>query len=329
MKVFVLLLSVVLGLIAIDSSHASGQAEPHEGYRLGPNDIVRIQVFGEEDLTLETKVEGDGQITYPLLGILHVGGLTIHELQQDLTTRLAAGYLSKPKVTVTVARHRNFYVGGEVKTPGGYPYEEGLTVQKAITLAGGFTEKSDKRVITVTRAHGSQVEILTLEPDAMVRPDDLVAVAQAKKFYVSGEVKTPGGYPYEGGLTAQKAITLAGGFTEKADKRVITVTRAHGSQVEILTLEPDAMVRPDDLVAVAQARKFYVNGEVRRAGDYPYERELTLHKAITMAGGFTDKASTTRAKVIRKIGGEEQEILLGLEELILPEDIIVVPRSFF
>ena len=255
MKVLVLLLSVALGLVAIDSSHASGQAEPHEGYRLGPNDTLRIQVYGEEDLSLETKVEGDGQITYPLLGILHVGGLTIHELQQDLTTRLAAGYLSKPKVTVTVARHRNFYVGGEVKTPGGYPYEEGLTVQKAITLAGGFTEKSDKRVITITRAHGSQVDILTLESDAMVRPDDLVAVAQA--------------------------------------------------------------------------RKFYVNGEVRRAGDYPYERELTLHKAITMAGGFTDKASTSRAKVIRKIEGKEQEISLDLEGIILPEDIIVVPRSFF
>jgi protein involved in polysaccharide export with SLBB domain len=255
MKVLVMLLSVALGLIVIDFSHASGQAEPYEGYRLGPNDTLRIQVYGEEDLSLETKVEGDGQITYPLLGILQVGGLTIHELQHDLTTRLAAGYLSKPKVTVTVARHRNFYVGGEVRVPGGYPYEEGLTVQKAITLAGGFTEKSDKRVITITRAHGSQVDILTLESDAMVRPDDLVAVAQA--------------------------------------------------------------------------RKFYVNGEVRRAGDYPYERELTLHKAITMAGGFTDKAATSRAKVIRKIEGKEQEISLDLEGIILPEDIIVVPRSFF
>ena len=110
---------------------------------------------------------------------------------------------------------------------------------------------------------------------------------------------------------------------------MITITRAHGSQVDILTLEPDAMVRPDNLVAVAQARKFYVNGEVRRAGDYPYERELTLHKAITMAGGFTDKASTSRAKVIRKIEGKEQEISLGLEGIILQEDIIVVPRSFF
>jgi hypothetical protein len=68
---------------------------------------------------------------------------------------------------------------------------------------------------------------------------------------------------------------------------------------------------------------------MRRAGDYPYERELTLHKAITMAGGFTDKAATSRAKVIRKIEGKEQEISLDLEGIILPEDIIVVPRSFF
>lgn len=68
---------------------------------------------------------------------------------------------------------------------------------------------------------------------------------------------------------------------------------------------------------------------MRRAGDYPYERELTLHKAITMAGGFTDKAATSRAKVIRKIEGKEREITLDLEGVILPEDIIVAPRCFF
>jgi protein involved in polysaccharide export with SLBB domain len=68
---------------------------------------------------------------------------------------------------------------------------------------------------------------------------------------------------------------------------------------------------------------------VRQAGDYPYEREPTLHQAITMAGGFTDKAATSRAKVIRKIEGKEQEISLDLGGIIFPEDIIVVPRSFF
>ncbi len=68
---------------------------------------------------------------------------------------------------------------------------------------------------------------------------------------------------------------------------------------------------------------------MRRAGDYPYERELMLHKVITMAGGFTHKAATSRDKVIRKIEGKEREISLDLERVILPEDIIVVPRCFF
>src|SRR2546422_10882465 len=117
---------------------------PREGYRIGPNDVIRIQVFGEDDLTLETKVSGEGKINYPLLGMLQVEGRTTEELQQELTVRLAAGYVRLPKVSISIVRHRNFYVSGEVKTPGGFPYEEGLTVQKALSIAGGFTEQAEK-----------------------------------------------------------------------------------------------------------------------------------------------------------------------------------------
>ncbi len=225
------------------------------GYRIGPNDVVRIQVFGEEDLSLETKVEGDGKITYPLLGALPVAGCTIEELQHTLTVRLAAGYVKKPKVLVSIARHRNFYVGGEVRTPGGHPYEEGITVQKAVTLAGGFTDKADKRTVTVTRVS------------------------------------------------------------------------SHG--VETLTVGSDDLVKPDDLVAVAQLKKFYINGEVRRAGDYPYERDLTLHQAVTMAGGFTDKAVTSHAKVIRKQQGQERTLSIDLDALVLPDDVLSFRAVFF
>lgn len=238
-----------------DFSVGADGLQVHDGYRLGPNDILRIHVYGEEDLTVETKVEGDGGITYPLLGAVKVGGFTVQELQQDLTSRLAAGYVRHPKLTVTIARHRNFYVGGEVKLPGGYAYEDGLTVQKAIALAGGFSEKADKQLITVMHPG-------TVGP-------------------------------------------------------------------EVVSLHADAVIGPDDLVTVAQARKFYINGEVHRAGDYSYEKDLTLHKAITMAGGFTDKASTSRAKVIRKVEGREQIMSLDLHDVIFPDDIIVIPRSFF
>ena len=115
-------------------------------YRIGPNDIIRVQVFGEDDLTVERKVGGDGQINFPLLGNIVVHGRTIQALQDELTTKLADGFVRQPKVIAYIVRYRNFYVSGEVKTPGGYAYEEGLTVQKAISLAGGFTEKADRHV---------------------------------------------------------------------------------------------------------------------------------------------------------------------------------------
>ena len=150
-----------------------------------------------------------------------------------------------------------------------------------------------------------------------------------RNVYVSGEVKTPGGFPYEAGLTVQKAIALASGLTEKADKTGVKVTRSNGSAVEMTMLGADVPVMADDLIVVAQAKKFYVNGEVKRSGDFPYEKGLTVHKAITMAGGFTDKAAKNSTKVLRIINGEEHTIEVPLDALLLPEDIIVVPQRFF
>ncbi len=110
-------------LLVLTTWHAvAGETKgPPAGYRIGPNDVIRIQVFGEEDLSVEARVSGDGKLDYPLLGVLQVGGKTTQDLQALLTKRLSAGYVRSPKVTVSIARHRNVYVSGEVKTPGGFP----------------------------------------------------------------------------------------------------------------------------------------------------------------------------------------------------------------
>ena len=192
-----------------------GVVVPEQGYRLGPNDVIRIQVFGEEDLTVEGKIGGDGRLNFPLLGTLPVAGRTVQALREELTARLGQGYVRQPKVTVYIVRYRNFYVSGEVKTPGGYAYEDGLTVQKAISLAGGLTEKSDRGAIKLARGSRGVAEAEPVEPDALVFPDDTIVVAQSKKFYVTGEVGHPGGYPYEDGLSVHKAISIAGGLTDK------------------------------------------------------------------------------------------------------------------
>ena len=134
---------------------ADAAASPHS-YRLGSNDVVRIQVYGEEDLTVESKVDGDGNINFPLLGMVAVAGKTTQELQDYLTSRLARGYVRAPRVTAYVFKYRNIYVSGEVRTPGGYPYEEGLSVQKALTIAGGLTDKAERNDLRILRVSMGQ-----------------------------------------------------------------------------------------------------------------------------------------------------------------------------
>jgi protein involved in polysaccharide export with SLBB domain len=246
------LLSLFFTVMLVCEAMAAEIPSQRDIYRIGPNDVIRVQVFGEDELSLERKVEGDGKIDYPLLGSLPVAGKTVQELQQYLTTRLASGYLRHPEVSISIVRHRNFYVSGEVKTPGGFPYEEGLTLQKAIAMSGGLTEKSDKAEILVKRVNGQVAASLRLEPDALIMPDDLIVVAQAQKFYVNGEVKKPGDYAYEKGLTLHKAITMAGGFTEKASKGSTKVLRTVNGREETLEMALDSLAYPGDIIVVPQ-----------------------------------------------------------------------------
>jgi polysaccharide export outer membrane protein len=250
MRIFYRLMSLFFMVTLACEAMAIEIPAQQDIYRVGPNDVIRIQVFGEEDLSLERKVGGDGKIDYPLLGSIPAQGKTVDELQQYLTTHLAAGYLRKPAVSVAIVRHRNFYVSGEVKTPGGFPYEEGLTLQKALAMSGGLTEKSDRAGIRVKRVNGQVAETLVPEPDAFIMPDDVIVVAQAQKFYVNGEVRRPGDYSYEKGLTVHKAITMAGGFTEKASKGSTKVLRIVNGQEETLEMSLDSLLHPGDIIVV-------------------------------------------------------------------------------
>ncbi len=141
--------------------------------------MIRIQVFDEPGLTTEVKVSGDGKIAMPLVGVLEVRGLTVHETEELITNRLADGYLKNPRVSVLIARFRNFFVLGEVKSPGGYPYQEGLTVHKAVTMAGGFTDKASTGRIKVKRSKGNEQLTISVEIGDSVLPDDIIEVPQS------------------------------------------------------------------------------------------------------------------------------------------------------
>ena len=319
---------LIIGLAVVFMTGTAIAAVSPQSYRLGPNDIVKIQVYGEEDLAVESKIDGDGSINFPLLGLVQVAGKTVQELQEYLISRLASGYVRAPKVTAYVFKYRNFYVTGEVKTPGGYPYEEGLSVQKAITLAGGVTEKAERGDVRVVRYADGREETLPVGVDTQVLPDDVIVVAEARKFYISGEVKTPGRYSFEKGMTVNKALGFAGGRTEKAEKGIVKVTRITQGMAETLAISPEAVVLPDDILVVeASQHRFYASGEIKSPGAYPYQDGLTVHKAIAMAGGLTEKAERGDLLVLRSVNGQETTVAVKLTAVVLPDDIIVVAEG--
>ena len=149
------------------------------GYRLGPGDKVHVTVYDEADLTGDFPISGSGQIAFPLIGEVRAAGLTAPELGNELTRRLAAGYLIAPRVAVEVSAYRPFYVVGEVNKPGEYPYVNGMTALNAIALGGGYTPHAAEGVIYV-RHEGQATETREeVTEDTKIEPGDVVRVSES------------------------------------------------------------------------------------------------------------------------------------------------------
>ncbi len=148
-------------------------------YVLGTGDVVRIQVYGEEDLYLESRVSDRGTISYPFLGELRVTDVTPDYLEKIITSQLKDGYLINPKVSVDILEYRNFYVNGEVEAPGGFPFQPGITVRKAISIAGGFKERASKEKINIIRDDDPNGESKPVKLDKYIRPGDIITIEES------------------------------------------------------------------------------------------------------------------------------------------------------
>jgi polysaccharide biosynthesis/export protein VpsN len=153
-------------------------ADELAGYKLSSGDKVRIAVFGETDLSVTERVSDRGTISYPLLGELDVAGMSPADLERHITGRLKGPYLVDPKVTVSIEQYREFFVMGQVNRPGSYPYAPGLTVRKAISIAGGFTERASRGKIFIVSEKSAQDERKVGENDP-ISPGDTVVVKES------------------------------------------------------------------------------------------------------------------------------------------------------
>jgi polysaccharide export outer membrane protein len=153
---------------------ASGGGDSIDSYRLGAGDHVRLTVFNEPTLSGEFAVSSAGDISLPLIGNVPASGKTTREIGDDVQARLGNGYLRDPKVNMEVITFRPFFILGEVKAPGQYPYVTGLTVLNAVATAQGFTPRASKRIVYIRRNGASTELTYEVSPDLKVLPGDTV-----------------------------------------------------------------------------------------------------------------------------------------------------------
>lgn len=172
------MLSLLCSFIVLLTLTSSLKAQDLSNYQIGSGDLLSIQIYGEEELSMEIRLSDAGTISYPFLGELNALGNTIGELTETIKAGLSDGYLVNPTVSITVAEYREFFINGEVKEPGGYPYQPGLTLQKAVAIAGGFTERASKTKLFVARENQNG-DPLRVKLNATIQPGDIITIEES------------------------------------------------------------------------------------------------------------------------------------------------------
>jgi polysaccharide export outer membrane protein len=150
----------------------------HEPYTLANGDRLRVLVFGQDSLSNTYAVDSAGQISMPLIGPINALGQTTRSLENQIAAKLRGGYLREPKVSVEVEQYRPFFILGEVTTSGQFPFVNGITVQTAVAIAGGFQPRADRYMADITRTINSQAVTGRVPLDTVVRPGDTITIRE-------------------------------------------------------------------------------------------------------------------------------------------------------
>ena len=255
------------------SGNVQAEVRPAAGsnYRIGPGDVLLIEVAGEPDLKRKAKVTEQGTIRLPYINHdLKLGGLS--ELQAaELLNKEFLVILKDPQVTVFIEEYNAQFVGvaGAVKNPKRFPLTRELRVYDLISEGGGLTDKAGDIVQLIHTKGTEEIETIVLkdlfskpELNRVIRDGDLLNVPEAGIIYVEGTVTRPGVFPLKENITLTQAIAMAGGFAQDAKRKEIRLWRVNGAEkIEQIfnyeeiskNLKKDPLLRPYDIVLVPES----------------------------------------------------------------------------
>ncbi len=280
LKIALIIFSFI-GFLKLSSLDTYAENPSGKEYTIGPEDVIKIQIWDNTDLNRTVEVSQDGSFTLPLIGKVHAEGLSVFELENLIKKRLADGYIVAPQVTVAVGKYQSqkVFLLGEVKKPGSYVLKGTTHILELISMAGGFTDKSG-RIIKIER------------------------------------------------LKSLK-LNKRGDAAPREDKETETIT-LDLSKYKAESAYDSFFVANGDSIYVNPVPRIFVIGEIRRPGEFTWESDMTVHQAISRAGGPNNRAALNRTKIIRiKKNGKEKKIRVRMDDLTMPEDIIKVPGRYF
>ena len=362
-KAFVLFFMLIAAIVAGMPGFAE---ESQKQYTVGVDDVLSISVSGHDDLKTIAPVASDGLISFPYIGRVCVKGMSLPDIEREISQKLADGYIKYPVVSVTLSTSKSlkFFVYGAVKSPGRYLLEDDLTVLKALSAAGGIApdglygdikirrkQKDTQEYKEINIALNGAVKEDCANGDMPVQAEDIVVVYQNKSFFVCGSVLKPGKYTLEDNMTVSKAISLAGGITPDGVSGNIKLIRKRKDGQKCVEIEMDLkntttegssgdpFIESDDKVVVERSNIFFVYGAVTKPGKFVLEDNMTALKAISLAEGFSKYGSPDRVKILRKVmGKEDYESIkvdikgaisghVGKDVFLKPDDIVVASEG--
>ena len=253
---------------ALGARDALSATERPENYRLASGDAIRVVIFQNPDMTLETRVSEDGTINYPLVGAMMLGGLEIGAAENKIAKALKdGGFIKQPQVNIALLtiRGNKIAVLGQVNKPGSYPLETFNTrISQMLAEAGGLAPSgADQIILTGTRdgkAYRREIDIDSIyradrgDQDVPVAGGDTVYVPRAPTFYIYGEVTRPGNYRIDRNMTMRQALAAGGGLTARGTERRLRVVRRNAQGVpEKTSADLNDPVAPDDVIYVNES----------------------------------------------------------------------------
>lgn len=238
-----------------------------EDIQLGPGDVLKISVYGNPDLSLDTRVNDEGKISYPLVGDIKVGGMSPSAAEKKIADLLqSGGFIREPHVNliVTVMESQQVSVLGQVNKPGRFPIDTKHDLTDVLAMAGGVNGDAGDMVTLIRKRDGKttkqSIDLLEImrEPSTTENPEllpgDVVYVERAPHFYIYGEVQKPGAYRLERGMDVMQALSVGGGLNIRGTERGVRIKRRDDKgEMHIVRVKNDDKVLPNDVIEVQES----------------------------------------------------------------------------